>query len=80
MTSEQLARLCAGIPIQQMDGFTGIKPLPARRDWIDPETRLKRRDRLIRPMHEGSYIDRKAAGKALAAQERIKLRQMTEAL
>ena len=80
MTSEQLARLCAGIPVHVIDGFAGIKPLDPRRDWIDPETVLKRRDRLIRPMHEGSYIDRKAAGKALEAQERIKLRQMTEAL
>lgn len=80
MTSEQLARLCAGIPIQVIEGFSGPKPLPPRKAEIDPETRLKRRDRLIRPMHEGSYIDRKAAGKALEAQERIKLRQMTEAL
>lgn len=60
MTSEQLARLCAGIPIQQVDGFAGIKPLPARRDWIDPETRLKRRDWLIRPMHEGGSADKVA--------------------
>lgn len=80
MTSEQLARLCEGIPVRVVAGFTGIKPLDPRRAWIDPETRLKRRDRLVRPMHEGSYIDRKAAGKALAAQERIKLRQMAEAL
>ncbi|MFG5862763.1 hypothetical protein [Metapseudomonas sp. CR1201] len=80
MTSEQLARLCAGVPIQVIEGFTDPKPLPCRRSTIDPETQLKRRNRVIRPMHEGSYIDRKAAGKALEAQERIKLRQMTEAL
>lgn len=76
MTSEQLAQLCAGIPIQTVPGFSGIKPLPRRRTEIDPETRLKRKDKLIRPMHDGGWAD-KVARRELECE---KLRQMTEAL
>lgn len=76
MTSEQLARLSAGIPIQVVPGFTGTKPMPVRSSTIDPETKLKRRDRLIRPMHNGGWAD-KVASREL---EREKLRAMAEAV
>lgn len=28
---------------QVVPGFAGIAPRPVRRDWVDPETRLKRK-------------------------------------
>lgn len=58
-------------------GFTGIKPLPARSREIDPETRLKRRDRYIRPLHQGSTRDR--AG-FLTEEDRKRLRSMAKTL
>ena len=64
MTSEQLALLCAGIPIQVIEGFSGPKPLPRRRATIDPETQLtefKHREALTRdhliPLSRGGTND-----------------------
>lgn len=79
MTSEQLARLCAGIPVQTVPGFTGTKPLPVRSSTIDPETQLKRCDRLIRPMHEGGWAD-KAAQAQLQREDARRIRAMADSL
>ena len=57
MTSEEISRLCAGHPVQQVPGFTGMVPWRKRKDEVDPETVLKRKDKVIKPLHEGQWCD-----------------------
>lgn len=73
----RLASLVAGHPVQCLPGFTAIKPLPPRSCQIDPETRLKRRERYIRPLHQGSTRD--CAG-SLTEEDRQRIRSMAKQL
>lgn len=43
--ARNLAQALAGCTIKPtvVPGFTGVVPRPVRSDWIDPETRLKRK-------------------------------------
>lgn len=61
-------------------GFTGIKPLPPRRAQVDPDTRLTRRTRVIRPMHEGTWADKEGAKALEMEAQRAKLRAMADSL
>lgn len=48
----------------------GDLPRPPRSAWVDPEAKLKRNDRYIRPLHSGM----------LSESERKRLRSMAQSL
>lgn len=75
----QLERLMSNYQgrVAVVPGFTAIKPLPPRSCQIDPETRLKRRERYIRPLHQGSTRD--CAG-FLTEEDRQRIRSMAKQL
>lgn len=62
--------LAKGGKIKTLQGFSAPSPLPARRAWIDTDTKLNRNDRYIRPMHT----------KMLSTHERKRLRAMAAEL
>ena len=50
----------SSIEIKTVAGFVSVKPLPKRSDRIDPETVLKRKTIIVKPLHSGSYMDKAA--------------------
>lgn len=60
--AEELARAIAAssIKVKTVAGFVSIKPLPKRSSRIDPETVLKRKTIIVKPLHSGSYMDKAA--------------------
>lgn len=75
MRGEELSAAIAaylekGGHIRTLQGFTAPSPPPARRAWIDPETKFRRNDRHIKPMH----------AQMLSTAERKRLKAMADAL
>lgn len=51
----------SGVQVQAVKGFESTeKPRPIRSSRIDPETVLKRKTIIVKPLHSDSYMDKAA--------------------